>query len=181
RATRPRAEPRRPAELPPHRRRPARPDGGLRVSRYERYLADLNKCPDEGRFLLTLTLALALTLTLLLSLCQGVRVRARIRARVGERTCGCPSPHPQPLSPGGEGRSSGFRRLNFDSHDYNGDRRSMSVPRSCLILGSGMGGLALGALLARAGVDVTILEAHPDYLGGWAHTFSINGYSFTAG
>jgi phytoene dehydrogenase-like protein len=44
-----------------------------------------------------------------------------------------------------------------------------------------MGGLALGALLARAGVDVTVLEAHPDYLGGWAHSFSINGYTFTAG
>jgi all-trans-retinol 13,14-reductase len=57
----------------------------------------------------------------------------------------------------------------------------MRVPRSCLILGSGMGGLALGALLARAGVDVTILEAHPDYLGGWAHTLAINGYSFSAG
>jgi prolycopene isomerase len=44
-----------------------------------------------------------------------------------------------------------------------------------------MGGLALGGLLARAGVEVTILEAHPDYLGGWAHTVSIDGYSFCAG
>jgi all-trans-retinol 13,14-reductase len=50
-----------------------------------------------------------------------------------------------------------------------------------LILGSGMGDLAAGALLTRAGVEVTILEAHPDWLGGWAHTFSLNGYTFTAG
>jgi phytoene dehydrogenase-like protein len=44
-----------------------------------------------------------------------------------------------------------------------------------------MGGLALGGLLARAGVEVTVLEAHPEYIGGWAHTFSLGGYSFTAG
>jgi all-trans-retinol 13,14-reductase len=50
-----------------------------------------------------------------------------------------------------------------------------------LILGSGMGGLALGALLARAGTDVTILEAHPDAIGGWAQTIAVDGYRFSAG
>jgi all-trans-retinol 13,14-reductase len=50
-----------------------------------------------------------------------------------------------------------------------------------LILGSGMGGLALGALLARAGVEVTILEAHPSFVGGYAHAFEVQGYRFTAG
>ncbi len=44
-----------------------------------------------------------------------------------------------------------------------------------------MGGLALATLLARADVDVTILEAHPDWIGGWAHTFPVNGYTFAAG
>ncbi len=57
----------------------------------------------------------------------------------------------------------------------------MHVPKSCLILGSGMGGLALGALLARAGVAVTVLEAHPSFVGGYAHSFQIDGYQFTAG
>jgi all-trans-retinol 13,14-reductase len=57
----------------------------------------------------------------------------------------------------------------------------MNTPRSCLILGSGMGGLALGTLLARAGISVTILEAHPSFIGGYAHHFEIDGYSFTAG
>jgi all-trans-retinol 13,14-reductase len=57
----------------------------------------------------------------------------------------------------------------------------MRTPRSCLILGSGMGGLALGALLARAGVEVTILEAHPELLGGWAHTLHVGPYRFSAG
>jgi all-trans-retinol 13,14-reductase len=57
----------------------------------------------------------------------------------------------------------------------------MRAPTSCLILGSGVGGLALGALLARAGVDVTVLEAHPDWIGGCAHTFALGPYRFTAG
>jgi phytoene dehydrogenase-like protein len=57
----------------------------------------------------------------------------------------------------------------------------MKTPRSCLILGSGMGGLALGALLARAGVAVTVLEAHPELIGGWAQTLHLDGYRFSAG
>jgi phytoene dehydrogenase-like protein len=44
-----------------------------------------------------------------------------------------------------------------------------------------MGGLALGALLARAGVEVTILEAHPAFVGGWAHTLHLGAYRFSAG
>jgi phytoene dehydrogenase-like protein len=57
----------------------------------------------------------------------------------------------------------------------------MPTPRSCLILGSGMGGLALAALLARAGVEVTVLEAHPEHVGGWAHTLHVGPYRFSAG
>ena len=37
-----------------------------------------------------------------------------------------------------------------------GERRG-----DCLIVGSGVGGLALGTLLAEVGVRVTVLEAHP--------------------
>jgi all-trans-retinol 13,14-reductase len=44
-----------------------------------------------------------------------------------------------------------------------------------------MGGLALGALLARVGVEVTVLEAHPELIGGWAHTLQLDGYRFSAG
>src|SRR5262245_32290069 len=44
-----------------------------------------------------------------------------------------------------------------------------------------MCGLSLGALLARVGVEVTILEAHPEAIGGWAQTLHVNGYKFTAG
>jgi all-trans-retinol 13,14-reductase len=53
--------------------------------------------------------------------------------------------------------------------------------RDCLIAGSGVGGLALGALLAEAGVRVTVLEGHPTLIGGHAHTILDHGYRFCAG
>jgi C-3',4' desaturase CrtD len=49
-----------------------------------------------------------------------------------------------------------------------------------VIVGAGVGGLTAGALLARAGLDVTVLEAHI-YPGGCAGTFYHQGYRFDAG
>ena len=48
-----------------------------------------------------------------------------------------------------------------------------------LIIGSGMAGLAAGALLAHAGRRVLLLEAH-DTPGGYAHTFRVRQYGFCA-
>ncbi len=48
-----------------------------------------------------------------------------------------------------------------------------------LVMGSGMAGLALGALLARHGSRVLMLEAH-DAPGGYAHSFSKGPYRFCA-
>jgi phytoene dehydrogenase-like protein len=48
-----------------------------------------------------------------------------------------------------------------------------------LVIGTGMGGLTLGALLARSGRRVLMLEAH-DAPGGYAHTFSMREYRFCA-
>ena len=49
-----------------------------------------------------------------------------------------------------------------------------------VIVGAGVGGLAAAAELARAGIDVTVLEAHT-YAGGCAGTFFHKGYRFDAG
>ncbi|MCP4418269.1 MAG: NAD(P)/FAD-dependent oxidoreductase [Chloroflexi bacterium] len=48
-----------------------------------------------------------------------------------------------------------------------------------LIVGSGLAALSFGALMAKTGKKVKILEAH--YLpGGYGHTFELGGYKFNA-
>ncbi|MDJ0647827.1 MAG: NAD(P)/FAD-dependent oxidoreductase [Xenococcaceae cyanobacterium MO_188.B19] len=49
-----------------------------------------------------------------------------------------------------------------------------------IIIGSGIGGLCCGALLAKYGFDVTICEAH-SIPGGAAHSFTRDGYKFDSG
>ena len=49
-----------------------------------------------------------------------------------------------------------------------------------IVIGSGIGGLCCGGLLAKAGKKVLILEAHSKP-GGAAHGFQKNGYTFESG
>jgi len=48
-----------------------------------------------------------------------------------------------------------------------------------LVIGAGMAGLTVAALLARAGRRVLVVEAH-DTAGGYAHTFGVGDYRFCA-
>jgi C-3',4' desaturase CrtD len=49
-----------------------------------------------------------------------------------------------------------------------------------VVVGAGVGGLTTAAILAKAGMDVTVLEAHI-YPGGCAGSFYHQGYRFDAG
>jgi len=49
-----------------------------------------------------------------------------------------------------------------------------------IIIGSGIGGLCCGALLARYGMDVVVCESH-SIPGGAAHGFQRQGYTFDSG
>ncbi|MFQ3535871.1 MAG: NAD(P)/FAD-dependent oxidoreductase [Aggregatilineales bacterium] len=56
----------------------------------------------------------------------------------------------------------------------------MTKAKRVVVIGGGVGGLTAGALLAREGFAVTVLEAHV-YPGGCAGTFYHKGYRFDAG
>ncbi|MDX1502400.1 MAG: phytoene desaturase family protein [Thermoanaerobaculia bacterium] len=57
---------------------------------------------------------------------------------------------------------------------------SSRKPRRAVVVGAGPGGLASAMLLARAGVDVTVLERH-DRVGGRTSTIEQDGFRFDLG
>lgn len=60
--------------------------------------------------------------------------------------------------------------------------KNHKVPKNLdvVIIGSGIGGLSVGVLLARAGKKVLVLEQH-DQAGGCCHTFHDKGFEFDTG
>lgn len=71
------------------------------------------------------------------------------------------------------GRLSAARREEQDR------RYRRHAPFDTVIIGTGMSALSVGALLARRGERVLMLEAH-DRPGGMAHTFQMGDYRFCA-
>jgi phytoene dehydrogenase-like protein len=50
-----------------------------------------------------------------------------------------------------------------------------------VVVGSGIGGMAAGALFAKAGYDVTVLESNDQYIGGHGRCLRMNGMRFSMG
>ena len=57
---------------------------------------------------------------------------------------------------------------------------SKSHDTDVVVIGAGIGGLCAGALLAKYGLKVTVVEAH-DIPGGAAHAWKRDGYTFESG
>lgn len=59
---------------------------------------------------------------------------------------------------------------------------SSRIPENldAVVIGSGVGGLAVAVLLAKVGKKVLVLEQH-DRAGGCCHTFTEKGFEFDVG
>lgn len=70
----------------------------------------------------------------------------------------------------------------FSSVNFPLGFKADKVPENLdtVIIGSGIGGLSVGVLLARAGKKVLVLEQH-DQAGGCCHTFHDKGFEFDTG
>ncbi len=54
------------------------------------------------------------------------------------------------------------------------------MSKKVLVIGSGVGGLAAAALLAKRGIDVTVFEEH-SFIGGRCSAYEKDGFKFDFG
>ncbi|RZC73391.1 hypothetical protein C5167_048870 [Papaver somniferum] len=84
----------------------------------------------------------------------------------------------QPSSSNGSPPSSSSSSSSSSSNQKNSFPGKLEA--DVVVIGSGIGGLCCGSLLARYKQDVIVLESH-DVPGGAAHSFDIKGYKFDSG
>lgn len=68
---------------------------------------------------------------------------------------------------------------NFKRYDWNASINVQKSP-NVIVIGAGIAGLTVAALLAKKGVDVLVLEKQ-SHVGGFCSTFSRKGYKFNTG
>lgn len=78
-------------------------------------------------------------------------------------------------------RSSSEQRISVPTVPKKPEDSFTGKPEAdVIVIGSGLGGLCCGGLLARYNQDVIVLESH-DTAGGAAHSFKIKDYKFDSG
>ncbi len=59
-------------------------------------------------------------------------------------------------------------------------RKKVPEELDAIVIGSGIGGLSVAAILSKAGWKVLVLEQH-DQAGGCCHSFEEKGFEFDVG
>uniref|UniRef100_A0A8C3XH75 All-trans-retinol 13,14-reductase n=1 Tax=Cyanoderma ruficeps TaxID=181631 RepID=A0A8C3XH75_9PASS len=115
---------------------------------------------------------LLLLLPVALALLALARVTHRLLAPSGNPFSGPPLEPPRPLVTDQRARDRVLKR------GFSPQR--VPDPLDAVVIGSGVGGLAVAATLAKAGRRVLVLEQH-DQAGGCCHTFQQHGVEFDVG
>ena len=70
-----------------------------------------------------------------------------------------------------------------DDDDDNDDDDEPPEEWDTVVIGSGIGGLAVASLLSQLSDDkrILVVDQHPEHLGGSCHSFDEEGYPFGAG